>query len=117
MSERTRFPNRRASETIKATIGGQNVYITYSRFADGRIGEVFCAVNKSGSAFRGLLDGLAITISIALQYGVPLEVMTSALKNISFEPNGAVDGNPLVERCTSIMDYLVRALDAESRAP
>jgi ribonucleoside-diphosphate reductase alpha chain len=114
---RERLPNRRRSETIKAVIGGSNIYFSVARFRDGRIAECFVKLNKEGTAMYGMMASLAIAISIGLQHGVPLETFTNALRGVDFQPNGPVLGNERVPTCTSVVDYLVRALAAEAEQP
>lgn len=108
------LPNRRRCETIKSTIQGTNVYITFSRFPDGRIAEVFVDVQRAGTALRGLMSGAAIIFSIALQYGVPLQTLVDSIKGISFPPDGQVVYGE-VETCTSILDYVASALEANTK--
>lgn len=79
---RNRLPETRPSVTRKVTICGFETYITVG-FYDDRTGteganlpgEVFVKLSKHGSEMSGLLDTASIFLSIALQYGVPWEVL------------------------------------------
>jgi ribonucleoside-diphosphate reductase alpha chain len=76
---REELPNRRASETIEFWINGLRFIATVSRFADGRVGEIFLSNHKTGSQADACARDAAITCSIALQYGVPLEILRGAV--------------------------------------
>ena len=67
-------------------------------------------MHKEGAAFRSLMNNFAITVSIALQYGVPLEEFVDAFVYTRFEPAGEVTGNDSIQHATSILDYLFREL-------
>jgi hypothetical protein len=79
MTARERLSNRRASETFEITVGGLNYRATVSRFADGRIAEVFLSNHKTGSHADTAAKDSAVVCSIALQFGVPLETIRRAL--------------------------------------
>jgi ribonucleoside-diphosphate reductase alpha chain len=76
--ERVNLPNRRKGYTQKAKVGGHKVYLRTGEYEDGRLGEIFIDMHKEGAAFRSLMNNFAIAISIALQYGVPLEEFVDA---------------------------------------
>lgn len=119
MPERNRLPDTRRSVTHRFSVGGAHGYVTVGEYDDGRPGEVFVRIAKEGSTLSGLLDGWAITTSIALQHGVPLEAFVSKLAHTRFEPSGFT-GGPL-GYASSILDYIVRwmadrYLDAPTRA-
>jgi ribonucleoside-diphosphate reductase alpha chain len=107
---RRRLPDRRKGYIQKASVGGHKVYLHTGEFDDGEIGEIFIDMHKEGAAFRSLMNNFAIAISIALQYGVPLEEYVDAFVGTRFEPCGDVDGNDSIARATSILDYLFREL-------
>ena len=107
---RRRLPDRRKGYIQKASVGGHKVYLHTGEFDDGEIGEIFIDMHKEGAAFRSLMNNFAIAISIALQYGVPLEEYVDAFVGTRFEPSGVVDGNDSIVRATSILDYLFREL-------
>src|SRR5207247_6787909 len=91
--ERERLPDRRKGYTQKAIVGGHKVYLRTGEYEDGRLGEIFIDMHKDGAAFRSLMDGFAIAISVGLQYGVPLEEFVEAFTFTRFEPAGMVLGN------------------------
>jgi ribonucleoside-diphosphate reductase alpha chain len=107
---RRKLPDRRKGYIQKATVGGHKVYLHTGEFDDGELGEIFIDMHKEGAAFRSLMNNFAIAISIALQYGVPLEEFVDAFVFTRFEPAGAVEGNDRIEHATSILDYLFREL-------
>ncbi len=110
MSKRLRLPDRRKGYTQKATVGGHKVYLRTGEYEDGRVGEMFIDMHKEGAAFRSLMNNFAIAVSIALQYGVPLEEFVEAFTFTRFEPSGMVEGNDSIKMATSILDYLFREL-------
>jgi ribonucleoside-diphosphate reductase alpha chain len=107
---RRRLPDRRKGYIQKASVGGHKVYLHTGEFDDGEIGEIFIDMHKEGAAFRSLMNNFAIAISIALQYGVPLEEYVDAFVGTRFEPSGDVEGNDSIARATSILDYIFREL-------
>jgi ribonucleoside-diphosphate reductase alpha chain len=107
---RERMPQRRKGYTQKAIVGGHKVYLRTGEYEDGRLGEIFVDMHKEGSAFRALMDSFAISVSMGLQYGVPLETYVEAFTFTRFEPNGIVQGNDAIKNATSILDYIFREL-------
>ena len=108
-AQRQRLPDERASTTHKFSVGGSEGYITVGMYADGRPGEVFIKMSKEGSTLSGVMDGLALTLSIGLQYGVPLKVLVDKLINTRFEPSGFTE-NAQIRFATSVLDYVGRWL-------
>jgi ribonucleoside-diphosphate reductase alpha chain len=104
------LPNRRMGYTQKAKIGGHSIFIRTGEYEDGNLGEIFLDMHKEGAAFRSLLNGFAITVSLGLQYGVPLEEYVDAFTFSKFEPNGMVQGHDYVKLATSVIDYVFRDL-------
>jgi ribonucleoside-diphosphate reductase alpha chain len=104
------LPNRRMGYTQKAKIGGHSIFIRTGEYEDGSLGEIFLDMHKEGAAFRSLLNGFAITVSLGLQYGVPLEEYVDAFTFSRFEPNGMVQGHDYVKMATSVIDYVFRDL-------
>ncbi len=104
------LPARRTGYTQKAAIGGHKLFVSTGEYKDGRLGEIFIALHKEGSAFRGLMDAFAIAVSIGLQHGVNLEDFVEAFTFTRFGPAGAVDGDPAVLQATSMIDYVFRNL-------
>ena len=110
IADRSRLPDRRKGYTQKASVGGHKVYLRTGEYEDGRVGEIFIDMHKEGAAFRSLMNNFAIAISIALQYGVPLEEFVEAFTFTRFEPSGVVEGNDSIKMSTSILDYIFREL-------
>jgi ribonucleoside-diphosphate reductase alpha chain len=108
--DRRKMPDRRKGYIQKATVGGHKVYLHTGEFDSGELGEIFIDMHKEGAAFRSLMNNFAIAISIALQYGVPLEEFVDAFVFTRFEPAGDVEGNDSIRHATSILDYLFREL-------
>ena len=107
---RKRPPDRRKGYTQKATVGGHKVYLRTGEYEDGKLSEIFLDMHKEGAAFRSLMNNFAIAISIALQYGVPLEEFVDSFTFTRFEPSGTVTGNDTIKMATSILDYIFREL-------
>jgi ribonucleoside-diphosphate reductase alpha chain len=108
-TQREKLPVERDSVTHKFGVGGHEGYITVGMYQDGRPGEVFIKMSKEGSTLSGVMDGLALTLSIGLQYGVPLKVLVDKLLNTRFEPSG-ITANPNIRFATSVLDYIARWL-------
>ena len=108
--EREKLPNRRKGYTQKAMVGGHKVYVRTGEFDDGRLGEIFIDMHKEGAAFRAMMNNFAISISLGLQYGVPLDEYVEAFTFTRFEPAGMVMGNDRIKNATSILDYIFREL-------
>jgi len=108
-TQREKLPVERDSVTHKFSVGGHEGYITVGMYQDGRPGEVFIKMSKEGSTLSGVMDGLALTLSIGLQYGVPLKVLVDKLLNTRFEPSG-ITANPNIRFATSVLDYIARWL-------
>ncbi len=106
---RRRLPDERKAITHKFSIGGHEGYITAGMYEDGSPGEIFIVMAKEGSAVSGLMDAFATAISLALQYGVPLKVLTNKFTHSRFEPSGFTN-NPRIPFAKSIMDYIFRWL-------
>jgi ribonucleoside-diphosphate reductase alpha chain len=107
---RRSLPNRRSGYTQKAKIGGHSVFLRTGEYEDGNLGEIFLDMHKEGAAFRSILNSFAITVSLGLQYGVPLEEYVDAFTFTRFEPNGLVQGHDYVKMSTSVLDYIFRDL-------
>lgn len=107
---RKRLPDERASITHKFTIGGMDGYITVGMYEEGNPGEIFVTMAKQGSVISGLMDSFATSISIALQYGVPLRVLVDKFAHVRFEPAG-FSTNPAIGYAKSIVDYVFRWLE------
>ena len=110
IAKRRRLPDRRQGYTQKAKINGQSVYIRTGEYDNGQIGEIFIDMHREGAAFRSLLNCFAISISLGLQHGVPLEEFVDAFVFTRFEPSGIVTGNEKIKMATSVIDYIFREL-------
>ena len=110
--ERTRrkLPDRRKGYIQKASVGGHKVYLHTGEYDDGELGEIFIDMHKEGAAFRSLMNNFAISVSLGLQHGVPLEEFVDAFVFTRFEPAGRVTGNDSIKSATSILDYVFREL-------
>ena len=106
---RKRLPKRRPSETVSFAVAGAEGYMTAGSYPDDGLGEIFVKMSKQGSTLAGVMDAFSMAISIALQYGVPLETYVSKFVNMRFEPAGMTD-DPDVRMATSIVDYLFRRI-------
>jgi ribonucleoside-diphosphate reductase alpha chain len=106
---REKMPVERASVTHKFSVGGHEGYITVGMYEDNRPGEIFIKMSKEGSTLSGVMDGLALTVSLGLQYGVPLKVFVDKLLNTRFEPSG-ITPNPNIRFVSSVLDYIARWL-------
>src|SRR4051794_3804011 len=108
--QRRKMPRERQSITHKFSIGGHEGYITAGMYEDGTVGEIFITdVGKEGSTLRGMMNSFATAISIALQYGVPLETLVSKFAYMRFEPEG-ITQNPEIPFAKSMPDYMMRWL-------
>ena len=108
-AQREKMPVERSSVTHKFSVGGHEGYITVGMYEDARPGEIFIKMSKEGSTLSGVMDGLALTISLGLQYGVPLKALVDKLLNTRFEPSG-ITQNPNIRFATSVLDYIARWL-------
>ncbi len=106
---RHRLPKRRPSQTVSFTVAGAEGYMTAGSYPDNGLGEVFLKLGKQGSTLAGVMDAFSIAVSIALQYGVPLEAFVSKFVNMRFDPAGMTD-DPDIRMAQSIMDYIFRRL-------
>ncbi len=106
---RRKLPDERHALTHKFSVGGHEGYLTIGLYPDGDPGEIFIVMSKEGSVVSGLMDSFATSISLALQYGVPLRTLVEKFMHTRFEPSGFT-GNPEIPMAKSIMDYLFRYL-------
>ncbi|MDO4784977.1 MAG: vitamin B12-dependent ribonucleotide reductase [Propionibacteriaceae bacterium] len=107
--KRRRLPKSRHGKTTSFTVAGAEGYLTTGNYEDGRLGEVFMKLGKQGSTLAGVMDAFSIALSIALQYGVPLETYVQKFTNLKFEPAGMTD-DPDLRIAQSIVDYVFRRL-------
>ncbi len=105
--QRRYLPDERHAITHKFSIAGHDGYVTVGLYQDGKPGEIFIVMSKEGTVISGLLDAFATAISLALQYGVPLEALVKKFSHMRFEPAG-VTSNPQIRFAQSILDYVFR---------
>jgi len=108
-AQRRKLPDERKSLTHKFSIGGHEGYIIVGMYEEGGPGEIFIKMAKEGSTLSGFMEGLALSISIGLQYGVPLKALVDKLTNTRFEPSGFTE-NPNIRYSSSVLDYIARWL-------
>jgi ribonucleoside-diphosphate reductase alpha chain len=109
---RRKLPKTRPSQTISFSVGDATGYLTAGEYPGDGLGEIFVKLGKQGSTLSGLLDAFAISVSVGLQYGVPLETYVSKFMNMRFEPAGMTDDEE-IRFATSIVDYVARKLALE----
>jgi len=97
--ERTKLPDTRyCGMTKRVAACGYEFYLTVNFFPETKMpGEVFIIIASTGSVVSGFVDALALTISVALQYGVPVEVLLEKYRHMRFEPQGPPDYSSLVD--------------------
>ena len=110
------MPSERQSITHKFSIGGHEGYITVGMYETGEPGEIFIKMAKEGSTLSGFMDGFALSVSIGLQYGVPLKALVDKFINTRFEPAGYT-GHPAIPYAKSVLDYIARWLGGRFISP
>ncbi|MEM7049170.1 MAG: vitamin B12-dependent ribonucleotide reductase [Acidobacteriota bacterium] len=106
---RRKLPDERRAITHKFRVGAHEGYITVGLYENGMPGEIFLTMAKEGSTISGLMDAFATAISIALQYGVPLQTLVDKFSHTRFEPSGFTR-NPEIPIAKSVTDYIFRWL-------
>ncbi len=107
---RKRLPDERPSVTHKFSIAGHEGYLHIGLYPETKMpGEIFITMAKQGSTISGLMDAFATSISLALQYGVPLEDLVQKFSHMRFEPSGFTN-NKQIPIAKSLMDYIFRYL-------
>jgi ribonucleotide reductase alpha subunit len=106
---RRRLPKQRPSQTISFSVGDAEGYLTAGEYPGDGLGEIFVKLGKQGSTLSGVMDAFAISVSLGLQYGVPLEAYVKKFTNMRFEPAGMTD-DPEVRFASSLVDYIFRRL-------
>lgn len=115
-AQRRKLPDERKSITHKFSVGGHEGYIIVGMYEEGTPGEIFIKMAKEGSTLSGFMDGLALSISIGLQYGVPLKALVEKLTNTRFEPSGFTE-NSNIRYASSVLDYIARWLGGKFLSP
>ncbi len=109
---RRRLPDTRRSITHKFNVAGHEGYLTVGLYDDGMPGELFITMAKEGSTIGGVMDSLGTAISVALQYGVPVESLVTKFTHQRFEPAGMTH-NPDIPFAKSLVDYIFRWMGME----
>lgn len=116
-SERKRLPQTRTSMTHKFDIDGHEGYLTVGLYDDSTPGEIFVTMSKVGSTINGLVDSWATSVSLNLQYGIPIDVLFKKFRHQKFEPAGFVrhanageldNRTPKIRTTSSIVDYVAQ---------
>lgn len=115
-AQRRKLPDERKSITHKFAVGGHEGYIIVGMYKEGAPGEIFIKMAKEGSTLSGFMDGFALSISIGLQYGVPLKAIVDKLTNTRFEPSGYTE-NTEIRYSSSVLDYIARWLGGKFLSP
>ncbi|HWH60162.1 MAG TPA: hypothetical protein VN682_21220 [Terriglobales bacterium] len=115
-ARRRKLPNERKAITHKFSVDGHEGYVIVGMYQEGKPGELFIKMAKEGSTLSGFMDGAAVSISIGLQYGVPLRVLVDKLTNTRFEPSGFTE-NPNIRYASSVLDYVARWLGGKFLSP
>jgi len=110
--EKRPLPSKRSGITVASRVGNQQIWLRTGEYPDGRLAEIFIDMYKEGAAFQSILHMFAISVSMGLQYGVPLEKYVENFTFTRFEPSGMTD-HPNVKICTSIIDFVFRVLGME----
>jgi len=109
---RRRLPSTRPGKTFSFSVGEADGYIIAGEYPEDGIGEIFLKVAKQGSTLAGIMDAFAISVSLGLQYGVPLEAYVQKFTNMRFEPSG-ITSDKDIRFATSLVDYIFRRLALE----
>ena len=104
---RRRLPDDRTEVGRKFRVGDYEGYIHVGLFDDGTPGDIFVDIAKEGTTLAGLMNSFMISVSLGLQYGVPLEVYVSKFAHMRFEPSGMTN-DPDIRAAKSIVDYIFR---------
>jgi ribonucleoside-diphosphate reductase alpha chain len=107
LTQRRRLPDDRVEVGRKFRVGEYEGYIHVGLFDDGTPGDIFVDIAKEGTTLAGLMNSFMISVSLGLQYGVPLEVYCSKFAHMRFEPSGMTN-DPDIRAAKSIVDYIFR---------
>ena len=105
--QRRRLPDDRTEVGRKFKVGDYEGYIHVGLFEDGTPGDIFVDIAKEGTTLAGLMNSFMISVSLGLQYGVPLEVYVSKFSHMRFEPSGLTNDED-IRVAKSIVDYIFR---------
>jgi ribonucleoside-diphosphate reductase alpha chain len=107
LTQRRRLPDDREEVGRKFRVGDYEGYIHVGLYEDGTPGDIFVDIAKEGTTLAGLMNSIMISVSLGLQYGVPLEVYVSKFSHMRFEPSGMTN-DPDIRVAKSIVDYIFR---------
>jgi ribonucleoside-diphosphate reductase alpha chain len=116
LTQRRRLPEDRMEVGRKFQVGEYEGYIHVGLYEDGTPGDIFCDVAKVGTTLQGLVNSLMISVSLGLQYGVPLEVYVSKFAHMRFEPAGLTNDAD-IRTAKSIVDYIFRWMGKKFLTP
>ncbi|MGZ6593714.1 MAG: TSCPD domain-containing protein, partial [Gaiellaceae bacterium] len=106
-TRRRRLPEDRVEVGRKFRVGDYEGYIHVGLYEDGTPGDIFVDIAKEGTTLAGLMNSIMISVSLGMQYGVPLEVYVSKFAHMRFEPSGMTN-DPDIRAAKSIVDYIFR---------
>jgi ribonucleoside-diphosphate reductase alpha chain len=107
LTQRRRLPEDRVEVGRKFRVGDYEGYIHVGLYEDGTPGDIFVDIAKEGTTLAGLMNSFMISVSLGLQYGVPLEVYVSKFAHMRFEPSGMTNDAD-IRIAKSIVDYVFR---------
>jgi ribonucleoside-diphosphate reductase alpha chain len=114
--QRRRLPDDRTEVGRKFKVGEYEGYIHVGLFEDGTPGDIFVDIAKEGTTLAGLMNSFMISVSLGLQYGVPLEVYVSKFSHMRFEPSGMTNDSD-IRVAKSIVDYIFRWMGKKFLSP
>src|SRR6185295_16058799 len=114
--KRRRVPEDRVEVGRKFKVGDYEGYIHVGLFEDGTPGDIFVDIAKEGTTLAGLMNSFMISVSLGLQYGVPLEVYVSKFAHMRFEPSGPTNDAD-IRIAKSIVDYIFRWMGKKFLTP
>ncbi len=116
LTQRRRLPDDRVEVGRKFRVGDYEGYIHVGLYEDGTPGDIFLDIAKEGTTLAGLMNSFMISVSLGLQYGVPLEVYVSKFAHMRFEPSGQTN-DPDIRVAKSIVDYVFRWMGKKFLTP
>ncbi len=114
--QRRRLPEDRTEVGRKFRVGDYEGYIHVGLYEDGTPGDIFVDIAKEGTTLAGLMNSFMISVSLGLQYGVPLEVYVSKFAHMRFEPSGPTN-DPDIRVAKSLVDYVFRWMGKKFLTP
>jgi ribonucleoside-diphosphate reductase alpha chain len=110
IKRREKLPSKRKGYIQKVKIAGHSLFLHTGEYENGKLGEIFIDMHREGAAFRSLLNCFAISVSLGIQYGVPLDEYVDAFVFSKFEPNGMIQDHKYIKTASSVIDYIFRDL-------